>query len=122
MRKLRVKMNYANVMATIAVFLALGGGAFAAVKLGKGAVKSKNIAAGAVKTKKIANGAVTQPKIAKIKFQNQTTFGNGWAAATGLPPPQFGKDALGFVHLQGLIANGTDNAVAFTLPSGFRPT
>src|SRR5688572_31595485 len=51
--KLRDRLTYANVMATIAVFLALGGGAYAAVKLKKGSVKTKHI----------KNGAVTQAKI-----------------------------------------------------------
>ena len=59
----RRRLSYANVMATVAVFAALGGGAYAA-KLGKGSVGPKQLKAKAVKTAKIANGAVTAPKLA----------------------------------------------------------
>ena len=58
------KLTYANVMATVAVFLALGGGAIAAKALKKNSVGSKQLKAGAVKTADIANNAVTNPKIA----------------------------------------------------------
>ena len=45
MKKLRTKLTYANVIATLALFLALGGGAaLAAGSLGKNTVKSTNIA------------------------------------------------------------------------------
>ena len=40
MSKLRERLTYANVMATIAVFIALGGGAYA-ITLKKNSVKSK---------------------------------------------------------------------------------
>jgi hypothetical protein len=122
MRKLLNRLNYANVMATIAVFMVLGGGAFAAVRLGKNAVKAKNIAAGAVKTKKIANNAVTQQKIKPLTFAAASGFANGWSSAVAIPGAQFGKDALGIVHLRGNVVNGTDNLPAFVLPSGFRPS
>jgi hypothetical protein len=65
LRRLRPHLTYANVMATIAVVLALGGaGAYAASKLGKNVVKSRNIAAGAVRTVDIAKNAVKRAKIA----------------------------------------------------------
>ena len=41
--KLREKLTYANVMATLAVFLVLGGGAYAATKLPKNGVGTKQI-------------------------------------------------------------------------------
>ena len=45
-------LNYANVMATLAVFIALGGGAYA-LSLGKGDVKARNIAKDAVRSKHV---------------------------------------------------------------------
>ena len=51
-------------MATIAVFIALGGIATAAFTLPKKSVGPKQLKANAVKTGKIADGAVTEPKIA----------------------------------------------------------
>ena len=61
MRKIRSHINYANVMATIAVFLALGGSAWA---LAKHSVGTKQLKKNAVSTKKIKNNAVTSAKIA----------------------------------------------------------
>jgi hypothetical protein len=52
------------VVAILALCFAVGGTAFAAVKLGKNAVKTKNIKNNAVTESKIAGGAVTESKIA----------------------------------------------------------
>jgi hypothetical protein len=49
MKSIRNHLTYANVMATIAVFLVLGGGAYAAFHLPKNSVRSKNIAPNQVK-------------------------------------------------------------------------
>jgi hypothetical protein len=61
---LRSKLTYANVMATIAVLLALGGGSFAYAALKKNTVKSKQIAPDAVKEQEIAPGAVGTEELA----------------------------------------------------------
>jgi hypothetical protein len=61
---LRPRLTYANVAATIALFLAVGGGTvYAALGLGKNDVHSKNIAPRAVKASDLAKDAVTSPKI-----------------------------------------------------------
>jgi hypothetical protein len=61
---LRPRLTYANVAATIALFLAVGGGTvYAAFGLGKNDVHSKNLAPRAVKASDIAKDAVTSPKI-----------------------------------------------------------
>ncbi|HEY1354672.1 MAG TPA: hypothetical protein VGF09_00005, partial [Solirubrobacterales bacterium] len=61
---LRPRLTYANVAATVALFLAVGGGTvYAAFHLGKNKVHSKNIAPKAVKASDIAKNAVTSPKI-----------------------------------------------------------
>lgn len=58
-------------------------------------------------------------------------FLNGWTNLSGIPsalntgagdgPVRYAKDALGFVHLEGMIAGGTVGAEGFILPAGFRP-
>jgi hypothetical protein len=63
MKKLQAKLNYANVMATIALFVALGGSAYAATKLPKNSVGTKQLKAGSVTTPKIKNGAIASAKI-----------------------------------------------------------
>ena len=74
-RKPRIpRPSAAMIVACLALFVALGGGTYAAVKLKANSVKTKNlknaavkeakIADGAVSTKKIADGAVTSGKLA----------------------------------------------------------
>jgi hypothetical protein len=63
-RKLRAHLSYANVMASIAVFIALGGGAYAAVNTApKNSVVSRSIKNGQVKTADIAKNAVTNSRL-----------------------------------------------------------
>jgi hypothetical protein len=64
-RGLRTRLTYANVMATVAVFIALGGGAYAAVKLPANSVGAKQIKKSAVTSAKIGKSAVTIKKIGK---------------------------------------------------------
>jgi hypothetical protein len=60
----RPRLSYANVVATLALVLAIGGGTvYAATHLGKNSVKSKNIAKGAVKGADLGKNAVTGPKV-----------------------------------------------------------
>ncbi|HYH53932.1 MAG TPA: hypothetical protein VD761_07350 [Solirubrobacterales bacterium] len=58
----RPKLNYANVIATIALFVALGGAAVAA-GLPKNSVGTKQLKRGAVNAAKLKRGAVTAGKI-----------------------------------------------------------
>jgi len=62
--KLRGKLSYANVIATLALFIALGGGALAATHLSKNSVGTNQIKKNAVVTSKIKNGSVTGAKLA----------------------------------------------------------
>jgi hypothetical protein len=55
---LRRRLTYANVMATIAVFIALGGTSYAVVELSKSQVKTKHIAKNAVTTGKVKDGSL----------------------------------------------------------------
>lgn len=64
MTKLRSKLTYANVVATLALCIAVGGAsAFAATQLAKNSVGPKQLRKNAVTTAKIRNGAVTTAKI-----------------------------------------------------------
>ena len=61
----RGRLSYANVVATVALFLALGGGTFAvASALKKNSVKSKQIKNGQVKNRDLADDAVDTAKVA----------------------------------------------------------
>jgi hypothetical protein len=54
----------ALVVAFVALFAAMGGFGYAAVKMKANSVKTKNIRSGAVTSDKLADGAVTTPKLA----------------------------------------------------------
>jgi hypothetical protein len=61
---LRSKLSYANVMATVAVFIALGGTSVAAISLTRNSVRSKHIAKGQVKRSDVGRNAVNSAKVA----------------------------------------------------------
>ena len=61
--KIRTHLSYANVMSTIAVFVVLGGGAYAATKLPRNSVGTAQIKNKAVTKAKLARGvAISGPK------------------------------------------------------------
>lgn len=92
-----MKLSYANVASTIALFLALGGasayaidqlppksigerqlrpGAITAEKIRKQAVTAPKVKAGAIKSAKLANGAVKEAKLASASVTNQKLASN----------------------------------------------
>ncbi len=96
MEALRRKLSYANVMATIAVFVALGGSAYAVTQLPKNSVGTKQLKKSAVTTEKVKNGAITGQK---IKLSTLGTVPSASSAATAGSAGTAGKasdsDALG---------------------------
>jgi hypothetical protein len=96
-REIRSRLTYANVMATVAVFLALGGGAYAAIHLKKNSVRSKQIKDGQVKTQDLADGAVATQNIA-----------NDAVTPTELAPGAVGPDALGPVVVRQAVGNAPE--------------
>jgi hypothetical protein len=104
---LRGKLTYANVIATVALFVAMGGGAaYAATSLPKHSVGTPQIKAKAVTASKLATGAVTGRKIA-----NRAVAG-GKIAANAITSS---KVANGSVTLADLA--GADISGAISLPS-----
>jgi hypothetical protein len=141
-RRLRDRLTYANVMSTLALFVALGGASYAAVTIGKGQVKSRNIARGAVKSKHVSDFSLgandlqkgvipTAPASTSIPAQEafhdvgqpgEPAFQNSWVNLdpTNAFTAGFYKDGFGEVHLRGLVTGGTSGAI-FQLPPGYRP-
>ena len=64
MKRLRARLTYANVTATMALFLSLGAVSWAAIELPRNSVRSVNIARGQVKRTDIGKRAVNRPRIA----------------------------------------------------------
>jgi hypothetical protein len=63
MRGLRNRLTYSNVVATLALFLALGGGALAAIKLKRNSVGARHIKPNAVKSSELAPNSVKTGEI-----------------------------------------------------------
>jgi hypothetical protein len=61
----REKLTYANVVATLALFAALGGASYASFKLPKNSVGPKQLAKNAVTKLKVRKNSITGPKIAR---------------------------------------------------------
>jgi hypothetical protein len=105
-------------MATIAVFMALGGGAYAATQLPKNSVGSKQLKSNSVTSSKVKNGSLT---IQDFKF-GQTPAGQaGPAGPTGPIGPVGPKGDTGATGDTGLKGDrGPSNATyrhAFTIPT-----
>jgi hypothetical protein len=89
--RLKTHVSYANVMATIAVFIALGGTSYAATKLARNSVGSTQIRSKSVGSSELKNRAVTSSKIrsrsitaSKLSSSARTTL----RGATGPAGPQ----------------------------------
>lgn len=148
MKRIVGKLTYANVIATVAVFIALGGASYAAFKLPKNSVGTKQIKNNAITAAKIKSGAVSGAKIDLASLGQVPSAANAAHAASAdsagaLPAPEpvhlitefehgfhnngEGSEKAGYyldrqceVHLQGSIV-GNSALVAFVLPEGFRP-
>ncbi len=101
---MRPKLTYANVMATVAVFIALGSGAMAATHLGKNSVGAKQLKKNSVTTAKIKKEAVTGAKVKK-------------GTLTGT---QINSSTLGSVP-QAAHADSADTATTANVADGIAP-
>ncbi len=63
MKQLTKHLTVANLLSCIALFVALGGAAYAAGSLTQKSVKTQHLANGSVTVQKLRNGAVTNPKL-----------------------------------------------------------
>jgi hypothetical protein len=117
--RIRQHLTYANVMATLAVFLVLGGGAYAAFHLPKNSVRSRNIVNGQVKTKDL--GVPVRFKDAGLPgVCRPGVWVNNFPTRTN--SAAYARDPFGFIHLRGIVStcNGAGMTI-FRLPAGFRP-
>ena len=116
--RLRAGLTYANVLSTIALFVALGGGAYAAARIGpddikRNAVRSKHIKKNQVGRKHLKRGAVSTPKlvagaVTAAKLADGSVTGPKLAdgSVTG---PKVDESTLGIVPNADLI-DGVDSA------------
>jgi hypothetical protein len=145
-----MRVTYANVMATLAVFaVILGGTAIALPGRGsvtkndirKNAVRSKHLQAGAVTAEDVRDGAIGAAEVADGSIGgaevgdgsigaadlaattfSEPVFRNAWGSY-GNFPFEIGLDPLGFVHFRGGVSQTSPAQpdIVFTLPGGMRP-
>jgi hypothetical protein len=121
--QLRPRLTYANVMATVAVFIALGGGSVAAVS-----ITGKNVKDSSLTGKDIKNSSLTTRDV-KNRSLLAADFKPGQlpAGARGAqgPPGSAGKDGFGELvypdHAE-TVADGDSAEVAVACPAGTSAT
>lgn len=93
MKLRRPRLTYANVVASLALFIALGGASYAATSLPKGSVGTDQIQAEAVRTGKVADDAVTVVKLAQGVRERLAPVGGTPATTTTTSVPESVKHA-----------------------------
>jgi hypothetical protein len=116
MSKIRRHLSYANVVASVALFLALGGVGYAAIKLPKNSVG----------TKQLKNGAVTGKKLAPAAMKSLATPGpqgpvgpQGTTGPQGAPGEPGSARAYARVDRDGLLVAAHSKGVLAVVPACF---
>lgn len=99
-------MRYANVTSSLALFVALGGTGYAALKLPKNSVHAKQIAAGAVRSAEVRNHSLKPVDFATLPQGPKGDRGD--PGAPGAP----GRDATQVVLATGSDSSDTDKDIA----------
>lgn len=127
MRKIRTQLTYANVVATLALFVAVSGAsAFAATQLARNSVGSRQLKSKSVTTGKLANGAVNGAKVAKnsltganINLSQLGTVPNAAAAATAGNANTVGDHSAscpqGATLIRGICYDSHSNSIAHSV-------
>lgn len=109
-KRLLNHLSYANVMATIAVFIALGGASYAAIEIPKNSVGAKQL----------KNGAVTQAKLGKTVKKSLAKAGvpgpAGPAGAAGTPGAPGAVRAYALVDEGGIDPAHSKGVIAVSPP------
>ena len=125
--RLRRKFTYANVAASLALFLALGGGAYAASRLPKNSVGSRQIAKNSISSSKIKNGSLLAVDFKSGQLPAGARGATGAAGPAGplLDTLPSGKTLFGTYAILGKAASGTNDreaaAVSFQFPLAAAP-
>jgi hypothetical protein len=73
-------MTYANVMSTLAVFIALGGSSYAAVRISGANIKNRSIAAKKVKANSLTGREVRETRLARVPHAAEADRLGGFSA------------------------------------------
>jgi hypothetical protein len=107
------RLSYANVIATLALFVALGGSSYAAVELSRGEVKTKNLAAGSVTSAKVKNRTL---RARDFRVGRLPAGPQGAPGAQGAQGPKGDQGSPGMAGMPG-PTQGASSAGASAAPS-----
>ena len=74
--KLRGRLSYANVMSTLALFIALGGSSYAAVRINGADIKNRSIAAKKLKRNSITGREVRESRLQVLRARRADKLGD----------------------------------------------
>jgi hypothetical protein len=124
--RLGARLTYANVVATLALFIALGGSAYAALQLQKNSVGARHIKKNAVTSPKVKPGSLLlsdfrRSQRAKLRGPQGPPGMQGPAGLTGPPGPTQGSATAAFAGANPAPNPEADHAShAITIPTGGR--
>jgi hypothetical protein len=98
MKKITRQLTFANVVACIALFVALGGAGYAAVKLPKNSVGAKQLKKNAVTSAKVRNGSLLAQDFKAGQLPAGKTGPQGVPGAAGAPGTGAASPATGLPH------------------------
>ena len=126
LRRIRGRLTYANMLSTIALFIVLGGVAYAAFHLPKNSVRSKNIVNHQVKGEDLVTPSPIQAAGLVTAVDCSSAGPDQWISQNPDVSGNVGyyRDLDGQVHLAGTTQKcgaPPGGAVVFQLPPGYRP-
>ena len=74
---MKPRLTYSNVVATMALFVALGGSSYAAVKISGSKLKNRSVAAKKVKRDALGGTEVNESKLAQVPRRARRTGSTG---------------------------------------------
>jgi hypothetical protein len=81
LNKLRQRLTYANVMSTLAVFIALGGSSYAAYRISGSSIKNRSISAKKLKPNTLRGREIKESRLARVPRARNADRLGGFAAA-----------------------------------------
>ena len=114
--RIRAGLSYANVVGTLALFIALGGVSYAAVKLPARSVGTKELKTGAVTSAKVRNGSLRRADFKPGQLRGGASGIAGADGADGLPGMNGAQGPKGDTGAPG--AKGDPGPVASAGPAG----
>ena len=80
--KIRQRLTYANVMATLAVFIALGGSSYAAIKISGSDIKNRSIAGKKLRRNTLTGRQIKESRLGPVPQARNASFLDGETAAS----------------------------------------